>query len=271
VQSFALVAVAVGDDGRVRAAHWQPMVRTRSRREGGARMDRPVHVLVISDREITREGLTRLLCESGFEAWNHPVGAEAADLLLAPFALHDWMDDDDHLVIVDISPGAKLVAACHLLRKSFPRTRIVAIGDDQEVDLVKASFAAGVDGFCARMVQYAPLVLMLRLVMLGQKVVPSGILEDVLRNESSLGNIDLTRALEEVQLSERETHILRCLVDGDANKIIARKLGIAEATVKAHIKGILRKLNVLNRTQAAVWLINRKMANGSSSPNPTLQ
>ncbi|HLZ78626.1 MAG TPA: LuxR C-terminal-related transcriptional regulator, partial [Sphingomonas sp.] len=44
---------------------------------------------------------------------------------------------------------------------------------------------------------------------------------------------------------------------GDANKVIARKLGIAEATVKVHVKAILRKLHVLNRTQAAIWVVNQ--------------
>ena len=58
-------------------------------------------------------------------------------------------------------------------------------------------------------------------------------------------------------LSERETQILRCLIEGYANKLIARRLDIAEATVKVHIKGLLRKINVSNRTQAAIWALNQ--------------
>src|ERR1700759_1659394 len=53
--------------------------------------------------------------------------------------------------------------------------------------------------------------------------------------------------------SDREGQILRCLVRGQSNKVIARELGIAEATVKVHVKGLLRKLRTANRTQAAVW------------------
>ena len=56
-------------------------------------------------------------------------------------------------------------------------------------------------------------------------------------------------------ISEREWQVLRCLVRGESNKSIARELGIAETTVKVHIKSLLRKLCVSNRTQAAIWLL----------------
>jgi two-component system nitrate/nitrite response regulator NarL len=60
----------------------------------------------------------------------------------------------------------------------------------------------------------------------------------------------------QIELSEREKEILSCLVSGLSNKIIARKLNIAEATVKAHVKGLLRKMQVANRTQAAILALN---------------
>jgi two-component system nitrate/nitrite response regulator NarL len=55
------------------------------------------------------------------------------------------------------------------------------------------------------------------------------------------------------KLSDREAQILRCLTQGASNKLIARELGVAEATVKVHIKAILRKVKAVNRTQAAMW------------------
>ena len=58
------------------------------------------------------------------------------------------------------------------------------------------------------------------------------------------------------QLSPREKAILSCLIEGDSNKCIARKIDIAEATVKVHVKAILRKIRVHNRTQAAIWGMN---------------
>src|SRR5215469_10476932 len=63
-------------------------------------------------------------------------------------------------------------------------------------------------------------------------------------------------------LSARQRLILRCLIAGDPNKTIARKINVSEATVKVHVKAILRKIRVHNRTQAAIWAIN----NGSVVP-----
>ncbi len=60
-------------------------------------------------------------------------------------------------------------------------------------------------------------------------------------------------------LSPRERQVLNCLVEGMSNKMIARKLGVTETTVKLHVKNILRKINVRNRTQAAIWAIENRL------------
>ena len=61
--------------------------------------------------------------------------------------------------------------------------------------------------------------------------------------------------LRKLKLSERETQILDGLAKGHANKVIARVCGISEATVKVHMKSILQKIQVANRTQAAIWAL----------------
>ncbi|PVE20919.1 hypothetical protein DC522_29550 [Microvirga sp. KLBC 81] len=97
--------------------------------------------------------------------------------------------------------------------------------------------------------------------MLGEAVVPFCILGSILngapqerihplednRAEPSLSDMKLGK------LSAREAEVLRCLREGAPNKVIARQLDVAEATVKVHIKMILRKIGVSNRTQAALW------------------
>ena len=69
-------------------------------------------------------------------------------------------------------------------------------------------------------------------------------------------------------LSRREVEILQCLPHGCSNKDIAHQLGLAEATVKVHLKAILRKLKVANRTQAAIWVVTRGDANPASTIGP---
>jgi two-component system nitrate/nitrite response regulator NarL len=67
-------------------------------------------------------------------------------------------------------------------------------------------------------------------------------------------------------LSVREIEILRRLVHGDSNKQISRRVEISETTVKVHVKAILRKLGVRNRTQAAIWGLDRLSHGPSVTP-----
>jgi two-component system nitrate/nitrite response regulator NarL len=73
----------------------------------------------------------------------------------------------------------------------------------------------------------------------------------------SLGSVDEDwhENISAAALSEREVEILWCLTLGMANKVVSRRLDISEATVKVHVKAILRKLKVANRTQAAIWAV----------------
>jgi len=215
------------------------------------------HVLVLSDREIAREGLKRLLRESGFEADCAPADDDLFGNGGTNKISGAWADEDDHLVIIDVTSASALIGLCRHLHSAAPRTHLVAVGDERDAVLIKAAFHAGVDGFCPRFITFSTLELMVRLIFLGEKIVPARFIDDIISGKDGDGFLDMNKLQLESGLSDRETHILRCIVDGDANKTIARKLGIAEATVKVHVKAILRKLNVLNRTQAAVWVINR--------------
>jgi len=81
--------------------------------------------------------------------------------------------------------------------------------------------------------------------------------------EPSLGEVSIDPLL----LSDREEQILRCLVAGLPNKLIARELGIAETTVKVHVKSVLRKVRAANRTQAAMWAVARRADLIMNDPN----
>ncbi|MXQ14650.1 hypothetical protein GR328_25015 [Microvirga makkahensis] len=112
--------------------------------------------------------------------------------------------------------------------------------------------------------------------MLGESIVPSAVLLsgamdaapdqdrpccDNGAEESGLSD------LRACGLSARETQILDCLREGSPNKVIARKLDITEATIKVHVKAILRKIGASNRTQAAMWASQRLPRRGGASAN----
>ncbi|TIM09523.1 MAG: response regulator transcription factor [Mesorhizobium sp.] len=117
--------------------------------------------------------------------------------------------------------------------------------------------------------------------MLGQTVLPaetSTFIQDIRHGPKhdavadELTN-DIIKVEDEVQdleiLSNRENCILRRLIEGESNKAIAREINIAEATVKVHVKAILRKIRVRNRTQAAVWAMNHGMLTPASGNAPS--
>ena len=68
-------------------------------------------------------------------------------------------------------------------------------------------------------------------------------------------------------MTGRESEILGCLLEGDSNMLIARRLEITESTVKIHMKSLLRKINVQNRTQAAIWAMESGFAGNGMALN----
>jgi len=123
----------------------------------------------------------------------------------------------------------------------------------------------------------------MELVIMGEIIFPPAFLSFVLgpedeqlgetapRGEKHEAMLFTTEDTLTPQLSAREKSILRCLIEGNSNKCIARKIDIAEATVKVHVKAILRKIRVQNRTQAAIWGMNNgtltRPANDISPPS----
>jgi two-component system nitrate/nitrite response regulator NarL len=152
------------------------------------------------------------------------------------------------------------------LREVFPTARIVVLADDLSVDVLRAAMGGGADGFLIKTVSPEALIQSLQLIMLGEKVFPTN-LAAMLLDMNAISPQHSVRGL-----SPREQEILQALVTGASNKMIANKLGITEATVKVHLKTLLRKIDVNNRTQAAIWAINNGFtAEGVAAPARSLQ
>jgi two-component system nitrate/nitrite response regulator NarL len=139
----------------------------------------------------------------------------------------------------------------HRLRDIHPDARIVVLASDLTVEALREAMNAGADGFLMKEVSPEALLQSLELVMLGEKVYPTNLASMLLDLTSAPTPLNSIRGL-----SSREREILQLLVTGASNKLIAIRLGIAEATVKVHLKALLRKIDVNNRTQAAIWAMN---------------
>ena len=164
------------------------------------------------------------------------------------------------------------------------KARIAVVADHYRLDEMVSAFRAGASGYFVDVMTCDVFIKSIELVMMGETIFPPAFMSFILHSESdhfgkAAPRDDNDRAIAHdarsaafaPQLSPREKSILRCLIEGDSNKCIARKIDIAEATVKVHVKAILRKIRVQNRTQAAIWGMNHgspiRPANNNSTPS----
>jgi two-component system nitrate/nitrite response regulator NarL len=211
-------------------------------------MDNYCKITLFAKIEVVREGLRRILEEDNFEV----VGSASSLSELERFREHDG---ERHIILCDISSCPEAISVARALRTRFENSRIVFMADEVGIESVSAAFGEGIDGYVIRSISCDPLKNVLRLVAAGEKAFPSQLVSSLNTNVWKLPPDKWD--MDDLNLSDREMQILCCLVSGDANKVIARQLLITEATVKAHVKTVLRKLRVTNRTQAAIWAFTR--------------
>jgi two-component system nitrate/nitrite response regulator NarL len=205
-------------------------------------------ITVIGPRSFLRAGLVSLLSTIEFE----PI-EEADDFR----DLRDRIGakpSSDALIVCLVRGIEEITSAVTDIRAWGPTARIVFVVAKLDLDIVNACFVGGAYGYLLETISPDALRASLKLVIAGEKVFPSElaslfpVLVSKFRSPEPSNSV-----LPECDLSRRETQILRCLTDGQSNKVIAKNLEIAETTVKVHVKRILRKAHVANRTQAALW------------------
>lgn len=162
----------------------------------------------------------------------------AEGVVLADLAAEDLAGEGRLAELCRVHPGKRIVAAYATL---------------SPVDAI-ALFAAGARGYCNRLVRAELLVEVIRVVEQGEvwvgEQLMSGLLRALPRAVNSIASDDPLLA----SLTDREKDVIPYIVDGMANKVIARELDITERTVKAHVSSILRKLDVADRMQLAMLL-----------------
>ena len=199
------------------------------------------HTILIEPNRLFREGLKHLLNGTRFE-----MGAEFNTVELAVAAEESVGTPE----LVISGQAVKDEADLRAIREAFPTARIVVLADDLSVDVLRVTMGGGADGFLIKTVSPEALIQSLQLIMLGEKVFPTN-LASMLLGMNAISPQHSIRGL-----SPREQEILQALVTGASNKTIAIRLRITEATVKVHLKTLLRKIDVTNRTQAAIWAMN---------------
>ncbi|CBS87175.1 LuxR C-terminal-related transcriptional regulator [Azospirillum lipoferum] len=207
-----------------------------------------INVFLIDANKLFREGMKRL-----FESTPFNVVGEAGSLREGLTALGTGTTPD--LILIDLPSGAdEEVEAMRTLREGHPSIRIVILTNDLDTRRLSAALGAGAGGYLLKDIACEALMQSLKLVMMGEKVFPTHLAELLVSGRTEDMGTELPTRRK--GLSQREVQILRCLLNGNSNKMIANHLSITEATVKVHLKSLLRKINASNRTQAAIWVLN---------------
>jgi two-component system nitrate/nitrite response regulator NarL len=207
----------------------------------------PKTVGLVLRTPLIRAGLEHILSENGFDVLSGHQDPRAGqpDLIIV---------EVDRLLSETVDALDEVKARC-------PAAKVVVLADAFDLDDLPLLEKAGADGFCLTSMKPAALTMALEMVLLGEMFIPSEILHALIRANSSgpspvqrsANESALARSSPIQRLSAREAEILRFLMQGATNKLIAKRLDLAEATVKVHVKAILRKIGASNRTQAALW------------------
>jgi two-component system, NarL family, nitrate/nitrite response regulator NarL len=236
---------------------------------GGPGMPSIFSVVVHASR-MFREGVRSILTRTPFEP---------ACTVASPGEVPSHMPgaDDQIMAIIGAPTGCDVALAVSTMKERFPDAHVVVIGDATDTRNVMAALEADASSFLDENMDTAALIKVLELVALGEPVVSVDILRDLLgaADEVAVHNQEQQQAAPPSQkaasmpprLSSREAAILDGLVQGAPNKVIAHQLNITEATVKVHVKAILRKIRVRNRTQAAIWAMSRQPAARNGEEN----
>lgn len=212
----------------------------------------PVRLYLLDDHEIVRRGLIDLLSgEADFAVVGESgVATGAADAIIASGATVAILDGR--------LPDGSGIDVCRDVKSANPEVRCLILTSFDDDEAVLAAVLAGADGYLLKEVRATSLVDAIRSVARGEKLLDPTVTERVLDRVRSPHAPASPLGL----LTPRETEILGLIAEGMSNREIAGALFLAEKTVKNNVSGILSKLGMQRRTQAAVlgaeWLPKRE-------------
>jgi DNA-binding NarL/FixJ family response regulator len=206
-------------------------------------MKEKVRVLVADDHALVREGLIKLLeLDPKIE-----IITEVGD---GQGAINVARKEKPDVILMDVNmPGTDGVVATRVIKRELPATKVIALTiyeDEEVVEMAKA----GVSAYVLKDVAGSELIDTIYRVLEGEVVIHPRVASRLVR--------ELTRPEkknDEIRLTRREIDVLDLLVKGNTNKEMADAMFISEKTVKNHLTSIFRKLNVKDRTQAAIFAL----------------
>jgi len=207
-----------------------------------------IKVVIADDHPLLREGLRRILeFEEGIQ-----VVAEVGD---GQGAINIARSIKFDILLMDLNmPGVNGLEACRVIRREKPEIGILVLTMDDSDDKILQVLQLGVAGYLLKDVVPKTLVDSIRKVYSGQPILAPSVTGKLLGQLSNAG-----QPKSNLGLSNREMEILTYVVKGASNRDIGISLFISEKTVKNHLSNIFRKLEVEDRTQAALKAVKLKL------------
>jgi two-component system nitrate/nitrite response regulator NarL len=167
------------------------------------------------------------------------------------------------IVILGTVAGSSIEESIKSLKAIAPVKPVVVLIDRFSLDSLGAAFEAGAMGYLIKSISQEALFESIMLVILGEKVFPAQLAD--LLVEKTPHALDPGLAERRRALTAKELQVMGYVKLGYSNKQIARVLGIADITVRLHINNAFRKMNVKNRIQGALWMIEHESELGGGS------
>lgn len=206
-----------------------------------AQTEERVAIALVGGDMLFREGLKRLFADTSVE-----VVADAA----APVETLGRMGRAPQVIVLLDAPGTGMRAWAWMeeVARRWPDVSAVVLSSRAEPGDMIQALESGIGGYLLTDMSPAALAQAIGLVALGENVFPTRLSASL-----SIGGRMGASTPRKATLTPREVDILHGLLEGKSNKLIARSLGTTDATVKAQLRHLLRKIGVENRTQAALW------------------
>ncbi|MBA4726637.1 MAG: two-component system response regulator NarL [Pseudomonas sp.] len=207
-------------------------------------------ILLVDDHPMMRRGLRDLLdLEDDLETVGEAGNGEDAIRLA--------QEVEPDLILMDLNmPGIDGLETTRRMRDADIDARIIMFTVSDEQGHVLEALRNGADGYLLKDMDAEQLIEQIRIAATGRMALSpelTQVLAEAIRvRPKPTGQVQFS------SLTKREKEVLRLIAKGQSNKMIARKLGITEGTVKVHVKNLLHKLGLRSRVEAAVWVLENE-------------
>jgi DNA-binding NarL/FixJ family response regulator len=226
-----------------------------------------IRLLIVDDHQLMRDGLVRLLSlESEIELVGTACdGAEAVRMVA---------EHQPDLVLMDIRmPEKSGIQATREIKARHPDVKVILLTMHDEDDYVFEGMGAGASGYLLKDSSRDELIGSIHRVHAGQVEMTPSVTRKIVAEFATLhqGKREKPQGPAPEELSRREMDVLTLVVRGCSNRQIAQELYIDETTVKTHLHRIFEKLNVRDRTQAAILAMQKGWCQPTTTPAFTRQ